>query len=70
MKSDMGTHPHKFIILPAGSNLHRLIARAVSRGKLPYNYMNAWRDVGGIGIQLAVADWVKPGQAYINGIGR
>ncbi len=60
----------KNLILPEGSNLHRLISRAVKARKVHYNYLVVFKDVAGIGIQMAVADWLKPGQTYINGLER
>lgn len=58
----------KNLILPAGSSLHRLIERAVRQGKTPYNYLVVFKDVAGIGIQMAWVDWMRPGQSYVSGL--
>lgn len=55
----------KFIICPTRS-LQQLVLRRVRQGKTKYNYAVAYRDTRGFGLSLAKADWVKPGQVYIN----
>lgn len=56
----------KSVIVP-NVNLAKLVYRAVASGKLPYNYCVGAYDIsGGIWISLANADWVRPGQPYIN----
>ena len=56
----------KNLILPHGSNLHHLIVHAVKQRKIHYNYLVVFKDVAGIGIQMAFVDWLKPGQTHIS----
>jgi hypothetical protein len=48
-------------------NMARLIYAAVRRGRLRYNYVAAcWDSSGAIYVQLAHAQWLLPGQTYVN----
>ena len=55
----------KFLVLPSRS-VRDVYLRAIRAGKVRWNYAVTWRDVAGYGLNVAVADWVKPGQSYIN----
>lgn len=61
------TPPKAKSVLVPTVNLANLVYRAVRKGRTPYNYCAAIRDAsGGIYIQLGWADWVRPGDTYIN----
>ena len=45
--------------------LQLLVCRRVARGKTPYNYAVAYKDVKGFGISLATVDWLPKGQRYV-----
>lgn len=57
---------HKSFIVPTVA-LAELVYRAVRRGRTRFNYCAAIRESdGGIWIQLGNADWLAPGDTYIN----
>lgn len=57
---------NRIIVVPT-ANMAKLVYRAIRKGRTPYNYCAGFLDSsGGIGLSLAVADWVPAGQSYIN----
>lgn len=57
---------NRIVIVP-NVNLAKLVYAAIRKGKLPYNYVAGFYECnGGIGLSLGNADWLKPGQVYIN----
>jgi hypothetical protein len=55
-----------FILPKEARSLLRVIERGMRAGRVRWNYANFWCDVNGWGVQLAITDWVRPGQLYIN----
>jgi len=70
IKLESRTAGHKAFILPDNSGVVDVLQRAVRARRVPYNYMVVWKDVNGIGVQLAVVNWLAEPQVYVNPLWR
>lgn len=56
----------KMLIVPRNSGVVEVLKRAVRRRRIKYNYLVTWHDVQGVGISLAIVDWLAGNDTYIN----